>query len=302
MATVTGTIKLADGTPYEGDFTLYPLTTPVVSGGSVVAGNSPITVTTEDDGTFSVELELGYYRVEVLGTTWWIGVPSGSSMYDIADLTAASLRNAIVPDPGGTATPTVATPVISPASGSFSTSRTVTITCATAGSTIYYTTNGDTPTEDSTEYTGSITVTETTTVKAIAVAEGYDDSAVATATYTKLTLYPIYWGISESESLDEAGILGLDSIEASTKNGNYEFDLPESPEQYLYFAWPNSLGSPTAVTGFSAFGFPMGMASGGVFDQVGNGWYYDEVSVGGVTYRLYRTEYKQGVDYTVTVS
>ena len=56
----------------------------------------------------------------------------------------------------------------------------VTITCATVGSTIYYTTNGDTPTAESTEYSAPFTIFGNTTVKAIAVKEGLLDSAVAT--------------------------------------------------------------------------------------------------------------------------
>ena len=79
----------------------------------------------------------------------------------------------------------VATPTISPASGSFTDSETVTITCSTSGATIYYTTDGSTPSaSNGTQYSGSFTVTTTTTVKAIAVKDGVN-SEVASATYTK---------------------------------------------------------------------------------------------------------------------
>ena len=51
--------------------------------------------------------------------------------------------------------------------------------------TIYYTTDGTTPTTSSTQYTGPILVlVGTTTVKAIAVAPGWSQSAVASATYS----------------------------------------------------------------------------------------------------------------------
>ena len=80
--------------------------------------------------------------------------------------------------------PTVATPIFSPAAGTFSSSQTVTITDGTAKSTIYYTTNGTMPTTSSTKYTGAITVSATTTLEAMATAAGYTNSAVATATYT----------------------------------------------------------------------------------------------------------------------
>jgi hypothetical protein len=77
-----------------------------------------------------------------------------------------------------------ATPVLSPGSETFSSPIQVTITDGTPGATIYYTTDGSTPTTSSTQYTGPITVTTTETVNAIATAPGFTQSAVASATYT----------------------------------------------------------------------------------------------------------------------
>ena len=85
----------------------------------------------------------------------------------------------------------VATPTITPNSGSFLTSQEVSIACATADATIYYTTDGSNPTTSSTQYTEAFTVTETTTVKAFAVKSGLDNSQVATATYTKATVMTV---------------------------------------------------------------------------------------------------------------
>lgn len=81
-------------------------------------------------------------------------------------------------------TTSVATPVFSPIAGTYTSAQSVKITAATAGSTIYYTTNGSTPTTSSTKYTVAIAVSATETLKAIAVAPGYSQSAVATASYT----------------------------------------------------------------------------------------------------------------------
>ncbi|MBQ6083954.1 MAG: chitobiase/beta-hexosaminidase C-terminal domain-containing protein [Bacteroidales bacterium] len=78
----------------------------------------------------------------------------------------------------------VATPTFTPEAGEYNAAQNVTIACATNGATIYYTTNGDAPTAESTEYTAAIPVTTTTTIKAIAVKEGMNNSDVATATYT----------------------------------------------------------------------------------------------------------------------
>jgi peptidoglycan/xylan/chitin deacetylase (PgdA/CDA1 family) len=80
--------------------------------------------------------------------------------------------------------PTVATPNFSPVAGTYTGTQSVTISCATSGATIYYTTNGGNPTTSSTKYTGAISVTSTKTVKAIAVLSGYANSAIASATYT----------------------------------------------------------------------------------------------------------------------
>lgn len=78
-----------------------------------------------------------------------------------------------------------ATPTISPSSQTFSEAFTAMISCTTSGAKIYYTTDGTTPTESSSEYSEGVSIpAETTTLKAIAYADGLDASEVATATYT----------------------------------------------------------------------------------------------------------------------
>ena len=80
---------------------------------------------------------------------------------------------------------TVATPMFTPdATNTIASGTEVTISCTTTGVNIYYTLDGSAPTNASTAYTGAITLTESKTIKAIAVKEGYKDSAVATAAYT----------------------------------------------------------------------------------------------------------------------
>ena len=79
---------------------------------------------------------------------------------------------------------TVATPEFSVDSGEVDSGTEVTITCSTEGAKIYYTTDGNEPTASSTEYTAAISVTEAVTLKAIAVKDGMNNSAVASASYT----------------------------------------------------------------------------------------------------------------------
>jgi len=79
--------------------------------------------------------------------------------------------------------PTVATPVIEPASGTYNEAQTVTIT-AEEGATIHYTVDGTVPTASSPVYSEPFTVSETTTVNAIAIKQGlFNNSDVATAEY-----------------------------------------------------------------------------------------------------------------------
>ena len=79
---------------------------------------------------------------------------------------------------------TVAIPAFSVASGEIDSGTEVTITCATEGAKIYYTTHGIEPTASSTEYTDAISVTGAVKVKAIAVKSGMNNSAVASVSYT----------------------------------------------------------------------------------------------------------------------
>ena len=82
---------------------------------------------------------------------------------------------------------TVATPEFSLASGEVDSGTEVTITCSTEGAKIYYTTDGSEPTASSTEYTAAISVTPPMTLKAIAVKDGMNNSAVSSASYTIYT-------------------------------------------------------------------------------------------------------------------
>ena len=84
----------------------------------------------------------------------------------------------------GTYTMTAVKPSISPTPYTYSTPQSVTLTDSTPGVTIYYTTNGSTPTTASTPYTGAITVSATTTINAIAAGGNYSPSTVASGTYT----------------------------------------------------------------------------------------------------------------------
>ena len=79
---------------------------------------------------------------------------------------------------------TAASPAFSPAAGTYTTPQTVTLSDTTPNAVIYYTTDGSTPTGNSAQYSAPLTLSATTTVNAIALANGYTPSTVAGATYT----------------------------------------------------------------------------------------------------------------------
>ena len=100
---------------------------------------------------------------------------------------------------GGQQQETVATPTFSPAEGSYFEHQQVTISCATEGATICYTTDGTDPNENSAQFTPNVplNISETTTVKAKAYKSGYTPSNIASATYS----FPELMTIAEAKAL-----------------------------------------------------------------------------------------------------
>ena len=100
---------------------------------------------------------------------------------------------------GGQQQETVATPTFSPAEGSYFEPQQVTISCATEGATICYTTDGSDPNENSAQITPGVplNISETTTVKAKAYKSGYTPSNIASATYS----FPELITIAEAKAL-----------------------------------------------------------------------------------------------------
>jgi hypothetical protein len=120
---------------------------------------------------------------------------AGSTVYSgPITVSANEVVQAIAAAPGytnssmGSATYTINTPqtplpAFMPVAGTYASSQTITISDATAGALIYYTTNGTTPTAASQLYSGPITVSGSEAIQAIALAPGDLPSAVATAAY-----------------------------------------------------------------------------------------------------------------------
>lgn len=119
-----------------------------------------------DLGTNYVKLNAFVYEtLDPNGAKIWFGLPL------IVEQTKATRTKA-------------ATPVADPAAGALDSGTAVELTSATNNATIFYTIDGTDPTFASTRYIGPIAVTAAVTIKAIAVADGYDPSDVLTAAYT----------------------------------------------------------------------------------------------------------------------
>jgi len=143
-----------------------------------------------------------------------------------------------------------ATPEISPAAGTYSSTQSVTITDRTAGANIYYTTNGTTPTASSTLYTGAISVSATETIEAIAVATGFTNSAVAEAAYV-VTVTPPSFTLSASPSLlviqsGSTGATGITLTPTGGFSGTVNFSCGTLPTDVTCSFSPTSLTVPSA--------------------------------------------------------
>lgn len=164
------------GSNLTSDLTLTPSANIEIStgtGGSFVA-NSPITLT-QSSGT-------------VAATTIYVRLKAGLSAgtYNETITAASGSTTKTITAAGSVTLPTAAAPTFDPAAGTYTSAQDVTISSTTSGASIYYTTDGTDPnnTGNGTLYSSAISVTATTTLKAIAYATGYDASAVASATYT----------------------------------------------------------------------------------------------------------------------
>jgi len=128
----------------------------------------------------------------------------------------------------------VAEPVADPPAGEVVSGATVTLSTTTEGATIYYTTNGDTPSADSTEYTGPITITVDVTIKAIGVKDGWTDSAILTAGFTVAGLPQLTGTVSiigtaevgnslsaNTNDVDGTGALSYQWLISDSSDGNY---------------------------------------------------------------------------------
>ena len=175
------TYEFSEGSTLQSLKLVAPTFSPVA--GEVVSGTEVTISNLHTDATI-------YYTTD--GST----PTTSSTPYSTPiEITSATTIKAIATKTGGysnseevtaayTIAAPVATPTFSPVAGTYTSIQSVTISCATDGASIYYTTDGSTPTTSSTLYSAAITVDVSMTIKAIATKAGMANSAVASADYT----------------------------------------------------------------------------------------------------------------------
>ena len=192
-----------------------------------------------DNSSLKVTINGSYTQTFTLTTTLTDYTYSFNSATEITSIKIEGVTKRIyvksttVNYSNGSATPTVATPTITPNGGDFLTSQEVTLACTTEGATIHYTTDGTTPTALSTQYTAPFTINATTTVKAIAVKSGYDNSEIVSATFSMVQ--PLA-NIAALTTNTEAGsyFVTLSNAVVTYDSGNYAYIQDASGAIVMY--------------------------------------------------------------------
>lgn len=187
-----------------------------------ISNNSPFTLSgNESDFLFEIAL-------------------SGITNETVITLTSSTTKRFVVwgasavVSSGGT--PTVAIPTFSPAAGTYSSAQTVTISTETDGATIHYTTDGNDPTTSSATYKNAINISETTTLKAVAVKDGMNNSIVASATYTIIEPYANIAALTAATTSTTAatGFVTLSNAVVTYVNGSNAYIQDASGAVLLY--------------------------------------------------------------------
>lgn len=194
-ATVTLYIRIAESTNYFASNTVSQ-TIELTKQEQAAPGAFALEVANVDDTSYTVTIPAvdgaeysfdGVTYSDAADANVQTGCIPGTTITGFVRLKADATHN---PSPAMSANAVlplfqVKTPVASPNGGKFSSSQRVTLTSATPGATIYYTLDGTNPTTASTEYTGSFSLSATTTVKAIAAMPNMSNSELLTVTFTK---------------------------------------------------------------------------------------------------------------------
>jgi hypothetical protein len=139
----------------------------------------------------------------------------------------------------------VAAPSFSPSPGTYTSAQSVTISTTTSGASIRYTTDGSTPTSTTgTLYSTPVSISVTTTLKAIAYKSGMIDSSVTTGVYTISAGLPSGWSTADIGGPTPTGSASESSGTFTVRGGGA--DIWGTSDQFRY-AYKDITGDTTLV-------------------------------------------------------
>ena len=247
---------------------------------STITPNAAVFYTT--DGSTPTTQSTAYTGPIVMNATGTIKAIAGRKGYANSALVTATYSigatSAAPPENGATATPT-----ISPVGGSFTSAQTVTIADATSGAAIYYTTDGTTPNALGVRYAGPITVSNSETVKAVAIASGFTASAadaaafVISATAAPTSLVPFSSGFGTGQIYTNGS--------AVVKGTTLQLTTGQSAQQGSAF-YPSTMSTASFTTDFD-FQLPSSVSDGFTFtlQNYRKGYYSLGLNASGLGYQ-----------------
>jgi hypothetical protein len=190
-----------------------------------------------------------------------IVVGTGTTTLKALAVAAGASPSAVSSASYSVSAPVTAAPIFSPAPGSYATAQSVTLSDSSSGSTIYYTTDGTSPTTSSSVYNSPIQIASTVVIHAMAIAPGLSASAVSVAGYT-IQAAPLainfpsgFAGAGSSFALNGAGVLNGSMLQMAKAGVTYS-------QSAIWFATPVSIA--TFTTDFD-FQILNGVADGLTF-------------------------------------
>jgi len=217
---------------------------PAVSGMNLVftAGVAPVTGTGIPTGNVVFSVDEKVAATVPLGSTGAAAFSLSNLTYGLHYILASYAGSSTYSASGSGITETIApaTPVIAPPGGTYQSAQLVSISEATSGAAIYYTTDGSAPTLSSTRYGAPILVSEQQTIRAISGASGMPASAIATASYTLLNAPTALAVASSGVSASGATLNAL--VNTYGMAGTYQFQYGTSSGALTLTTAPVALG------------------------------------------------------------